>query len=205
MAARPLSDRELELIDLVNAAPRDAARLAPDLRSALGSLAGFVFNAPAVRLLRAVFDDHPVAYRLDVLHAPQPGFSQACSIEALPSPGECALLYVAGKPGARLELVRDSHELAEFSQDGKSRWTAQGSSAVRDLVVEQGGSIEVVDLEPLDMVMVGPGLVHRVTAGETTAAIRALVAPRRITPKRYLAGASAWLEGNHVSGARVRL
>ncbi len=205
MAARPLSDRELELIELVNAAPRDTERLSTDLRNALSSLAGFVFNAPVVRLLRAVFDDHPVAYRLDVLRAAQPGFSQACSIEALPSPGECAVLYLAGKPGARLELVRDSHELAEFSVDGKSRWTAQGSSAVRDLVVEQGGSIEVIDLEPLDMVLVGPGLVHRVAAGDEAPVLSILTTPRRVTPTRFLAGVTSWREGTHVSGARIRL
>jgi hypothetical protein len=205
MAARPLSDRELDLIDIVHAAPREAGRLAPDLRNALSSLASFVFNAPVTALLRAVFDDHPVAYRLDVLRTAQPGFSQACAIEALPSPAECALLYVAGKPGARLELVRDSHELAEFSQDGKSRWTAQGSSAVRDLVVEGGGSIEVVDLELLDMVMVGPGLVHRLVASEEVPVARILVAPRRVTPKRFLVGPGSWLESSHASGARFRL
>jgi hypothetical protein len=102
-------------------------------------------------------------------------------------------------------LVRDSHELAEFSQDGKSRWTAQGSSAVRDLVVEGGGSIEVVDLELLDMVMVGPGLVHRLVASEEVPVARILVAPRRVTPKRFLVGPGSWLESSHASGARFRL
>jgi hypothetical protein len=146
-----------------------------------------------------------VAYRLDVLRGASAGFGQACSVEPLPSPGECALLYLAGAPGARVELVRDSHELAEFSQDGRSRWTVQGAAAVRDLVGSQGGSVEVLELEPADMVLVGPGAAHRVIAGEAAPVLRALLAPRRITPLRFLTGETSWLEGGHVSGARLRL
>ena len=205
LAARPLGSRELDHADAIAAAPRDGMAPSAELRTALSAMAGFLFTEPLVRLLRAILDDHPVAYRLDVLRTPQPGFIQACAIEALPSPGECALLYMATAAGTRIEIVRDSHELGEFAQTGKSRWTAQGSSAVRDLVREQGGSIDSLDLEAADLHLVGPGTVHRVVAPEGAAVLRVLVAPRRVTPSRFLTGDTTWLEGSHVSGARLRL
>ena len=205
MAARTLGERELGLIDLVARTSRDTFHQKDELRAALSSLAGFLFVAPLLQVLRAVFDDHPVAYRLDVIRTAQPFFAQACSIEALPSPGECMVLYLVGAPGSRVEFVRDSHELAEFSQEGRSRWAPHGTSAIREFLHERTRSIDTVELEMLDLLAVGPGSIHRVTTAEDTPVLRVLVAPRRVTPSRYLSGETSWLEGGHVSGARLRL
>lgn len=185
-------------------AARDAA---PEdrLRNALDSMAKLLFRDAAVRLLRAVFDDHPVIYRLDRIEQTLP-FRQATSVEALPSPAESLMLYV-GFPGAdsRLDFIRDSHAMAEFGPSGKSRWTAEGESDLGALALQEGLSIGEASFGHLDIVVVSPGLVHRVGASAQTPVLGALAAPRRVTPLRFLTGRDAWTEASHVSGARIRI
>ncbi len=205
MAEHLLGPDAIECVALLAQSPRQPESVDETLRPALSLLAKLLFNEPLVSVLRAAFDDHPVAYRLDLLQHTQPGFSQACTVEALPSPGECALLYLCAGTGARVEIVRDSHEFAEFTDVGRSRWTSQGKEGVRDVLDAQGGSVEAVELVPEDMLLVGPGTLHRLVAHGSSPVLRALLAPRRVTPTRFLSGEGSWLESNHVSGARLRL
>ncbi len=175
------------------------------LKEQLEAMAKLLFRDAPVRLLRAVFDDHPTLYRLEQA-AGETVFHQAAVVEALPSPGECMLLYV-GPPGGvgRLEYLRESHELGEFGPQGVSRWTRAGAEAFGALAVQQGLSIAEVEFTNLDLVLVGPGLVHRIVAGEDEPVLRGFLAPRRVTPTRFLSGATAWTEAAHVSGARIRV
>jgi hypothetical protein len=175
------------------------------LKEAMDTMAKLLFRDAAVRLLRSVFDDHPVIYRLDRIEQ-NTTFYQAASVEVLPSPAETLLVYI-GFPGStsRIEVIRDSHEMAEFGPGGKSRWTVDGAAEVIGLAEQQGLSITEAEFNNLDMVVVGPGLVHRVMGSPTTPVLRALVTPRRITPLRFLSGEDSWVEAGHVSGARIRL
>ncbi len=175
------------------------------LRDALDTLAKLIFRDAAVRLLRAVFDDHPVIYRLDKIEEEMP-FHQATSIESLPSPAESLLLYV-GFPGgnSRLDFIRESHEMAEFGPGGKSRWTPEGASDLGVLAQQEGLSIGDAEFGNLDIVVVSPGFVHRVSGSSRMPVLRALATPRRVTPLRFLSGSDSWVEANHVSGARIRI
>ena len=175
------------------------------LREALDTLAKLIFRDAAVRLLRAVFDDHPVIYRLDKIEDEMP-FHQATSIEALPSPAENLLLYV-GFPGgnSRLDFIRESHEMPEFGPSGKSRWTFEGASDLGALAQQEGLSIGEAEFGNLDIVVVSPGLVHRVNGSSRLPILSALATPRRITPLRFLSGLDSWVEASHVSGARIRI
>ena len=152
-----------------------------------------------------MFDDQPVIYRLDALA--EPGrFAQASSFEDLPSPGECVALYVGNPDGpVVIDVVRDSHEMAEFGPDGRSRWTRAGAGALTRFAAGAGLSIESLELDAFDLAIVSPGLVHRATAGRGAAVLRAVSAPRRVTPTRFLTGEGAWTEVGHVSGARIRV
>lgn len=174
-------------------------------KAALTGVAALLFRDPIVRLLRAVFDDHPVVYRLDRLSGER-GFKQVSAVEALPSPAECVAVYV-GNPGGtvRIDVMRDSHELPEFSASGQSRWTAAGASELAQFAAEAGLSIESFELDALDVAIVGPGLVHRVVASHEAPVLQAIAAPRRVTPTRFLSGDSSWTEAGHVSGARIRV
>ena len=175
------------------------------LKTALTGVATLLFRESIVRLLRAVFDDHPVVYRLDSFGG-DTSFGQASAFEGLPSPAECVAVYV-GNPSrpVRIDIVRDSHELPEFGPAGLSRWTGAGAAELSRFATEAGLSIESVELDALDVAIVGPGLVHRVVATHDAPALRAVAAPRRVTPTRFLTGDGSWTEVGHVSGARIRV
>lgn len=175
------------------------------IKEVLDGLAKLLFRDSTVRLMRNVFDDHPVIYRLDRV-TDETSFHQAAVVEPLPSPAESLLLY-AGFPGgnARLEFMRGSHELGEFGPGGFSRWTTDGARELSALAEKQGLSIGEVEFSNLDLVIVGPGLVHRVVASDEVPVLRALAVPRRVTPLKFLSGAQSWVEVTHVSGAKVRV
>ncbi len=194
--------------DISNIQAATAPRAAEDqakLKGALTGLAALLFRESVVRLLRTVFDDQPAIYRLNSI-GDETAFGQASSFEALPSPGECVALY-AGHPDApvRLDVVRDSHELPEFSTRGQSRWTSAGAGELTSFATEAGLSVESMELDALDVAIVGPGLVHRIVATADAPALLAIAAPRRVTPTRFLSGDGAWTEVGHVSGARIRV
>ncbi len=175
------------------------------LRDALSGIAGLLFREPVVRLRRAILDDHPVIYGFDTLSDTSP-FIQASTFVEFPSPGECVALYV-GNPDepVRLDVVRDSHEMEEFDPGGRSRWTGAGAEALNRFVAEAGLSTEGLELGTLDLAIISPGLVHRVTASPEAPALRAVSAPRRVTPTRFLTGDGSWPEVRHASGARIRV
>ena len=202
LAPNGVSGRDIANFQVATSRRReDEARL----RGALSGIAGLLFRESVVRLLRAVFDDHPVIYRLDMVSGSD-GFAQASSFEELPSPGECVALYAGNPDGpVRIDVVRDSHEMAEFGPDGRSRWTGAGAAELARFAVEAGLSIEPLELDPLDVATLRPGLVHRVVAEAEAPALRAILAPRRVTPTRFLSGDGSWSEAGHVSGARIRV
>jgi hypothetical protein len=204
LAPSGLTRKDAVAIDLQGKGIQEADRDSR-LREALDTLAKLLFRDAAVRLLRAVFDDHPVIYRLDKIEEEMP-FQQAASVEALPSPAESLLLYV-GFPGgnSRLDFIRESHEMAEFGPSGKSRWTAEGESDLGALAQQDGLSMGEAEFGNLDIVVVSPGLVHRVSGSSRQPVLRALATPRRITPLRFVSGLDSWVEASHVSGARIRI
>jgi hypothetical protein len=184
--------------------PRSSAQLAK-LKPALSGMAALLFGGPLPAVLRAVLDDQPVGYRLDVLRAPT-SYWQAVCFEPLPSPAECMVLYLAHEAApARLDYLRGSHELPEFTRTGQSRWTPAGADGTGALALEAGLSVETVALERLDICLVGPGLIHRAVPEPGGALLRALIAPRRVTPLRFLSGDTYWQEESHPSGARLRI
>jgi hypothetical protein len=173
--------------------------------SALTVMAALLFREQLVRVLRAVLDDHPVAYRFDLISGAA-DYLQASSIEDLPSPAECLAVYIGNPNGTiRLDCVRDSHDLPEFGSNGLSRWTREGAEEAARFAASAGLSVQSLELDSLDVAIVGPGLMHRVSAEADAPALRIILAPRRVTPRRFLRGARSWSEVGHVSGARIRV
>jgi hypothetical protein len=205
LAPNGLTQKDALALDLQRKGLTQDADQDSRLLEALDTFAKLLFRDAAVRLLRAVFDDHPVIYRLDKIEE-EMLFHQAISVEALPSPAESLLLYV-GFPGgnSRLDFIRESHEMAEFGPSGKSRWTAEGESDLGALAQQDGLSIGETEFGNLDIVVVSPGLVHRVSGSSRAPVLSALATPRRITPLRFLSGRDSWVEASHVSGGRIRI
>lgn len=182
----------------------------------LDTLAGLLFREPALRLLRGILDDQPDIHRVVPLRdAAMRGFVQPSTAERLPSPAECLLLVlgIAAKPGRGLllDIVRGSHELPEFTAHGRSRWLAETlpdrEPAGLELAREFGASIETLEIGPQDVVLLGPGTLHRLHApAHGTTALRAWCLPQRISPMRRLAdGDAAGPVIRHPSGAMLAL
>lgn len=203
LAPAGLSSKELSSLKTASAACDDD--ITPRLKTALNIVSNLLFRDNLIRLMRAIFDDQPVAYRLDSVSSDEV-FVQASSFEASPSPTECLVLYI-GNPGGttRIDIVRNSHELSEFDPQGHSRWTPVGAPYLSHFASEAGLSIETIELDGLDMAIVGPGLAHRVHTTEGAPLFRALLFPRRVTPTRFLTGDANWTEIGHTSGGRIRV
>jgi hypothetical protein len=182
----------------------------------LESLPGMLFKPATLSLLRAILDDHPTLHRVvPGVDARQGGFEQPSAAEALPSPAECLLLvFGLGARGAaplRLDIVRGSHELPEFTAHGRSRWLAESPSdrepAALELAREFGASIETVEVGAGDVALLGPGVLHRLREpAKGVLALRAWCLPARISPTRMLMpGHDGGVQVAHPSGAMFAL
>ncbi|MES2713121.1 MAG: hypothetical protein V4653_16190, partial [Pseudomonadota bacterium] len=175
-----------------------------------------VFTPPTLRLLRAILDDNPTLHRIvSGVDRRRTGFEQPSAAEALPSPAECLLLVfgLAAEPtaGLRLDIVRGSHELPEFTGHGRSRWLADTPAdrepAALELAREFGASVETIDVGPRDIALLGPGMLHRLRPPpEGVLALRAWCLPARISPTRMLMpGHDGGVQVAHPSGAMLAL
>ena len=166
--------------------------------------------------MRAILDDHPTLHRIvPGLDERRTGFEQASAAEALPSPAECLLLVFGlaaqASPGLRLDIVRGSHELPEFTGHGRSRWLADTpvdrEPAALELAREFGASVETVEIGPRDIALLGPGVLHRLRPPPAgVLALRAWCLPARISPTRMLMpGHDGGVQLAHESGAMLAL
>jgi len=182
----------------------------------LEALPGLLFSEAVLALLRGVLDDQPTVTRVVPWRGNMPGrFVQASAAESLPSPAECLLLVLGigdpSGPGLLLDIARGSHELPEFTAHGRSRWLAEElpdrEPAGVELAREFDASVETLEIRPQDVVLLGPGMLHRLRP--TPPGVTALLAwclPARISPSRLFtadAGGGAMLR--HRSGAVVAL
>jgi hypothetical protein len=150
-----------------------------------------LLKGTTLRLLCAVLDDQPAAFRVAPVRGPATGgFAQASTVEPLPSPAECVLLVapLGTDPLARvrIEVVRGSHELPEFDAQGRSRFLFAGEGAGLELAREAGCSIDTIELGARDVALLGPGTLARVRPAAGVPALQAWCAPARVSPSRLL-------------------
>lgn len=188
----------------------------PAVRRLLEALPDMVFAPATLRLLRAILDDNPTLTRVvPGQDAGEPGFVQPSAAEALPSPAECLLLVfpIATQSGAalRLDIVRGSHELPEFTGHGRSRWLAESAPdrepAAPELAREFGASVETIEIGARDIALLGPGMLHRMRAPPSgTIPLRVWCLPARISPTRMLMpDHGGGVQVTHESGAMLAL
>lgn len=173
---------------------------------ALAVLASHLVTDELVDVLRAVFDDVPIAYAFQALSADDERFGQASRFERFTSPAETVAIYLptTGTMG-RLDHVLDSHEFPEFGRDGASRWSCESTSSLPIIATGQERPVESLDLSPDRITIVGPGLIHRVTCSKPGSVLRIVFAPKRNTPIRFLSGEGVWQEIALGDGVRVRI
>lgn len=193
---------ELALVDSLEAGRPLDPRGEHAARRLLEALPGVVFRDVALRALRAVLDDNPVIYRAALSRGNGASFAQPSTVDALPSPAECVAVVACAGPGpATVDVVRGSHELPEFTSDGRSRWMIAGSGAGVEIAVSHALSVQHVEIGPLDLMLVGPGTLHRIRAPEDTTAVTACCAPSRLSPLRFISGEAGTFTVRHHSGA----
>jgi hypothetical protein len=180
LAAGGIGEAEREML-----AAATPGQPVPAGEPALARLAETIFRDATLRPLRAALDDLPSCSRILPVAGTEHGFTQASTAEALPSPAECLAVVAVAGGEAVVEVIRDSHRLPEFTAEGRSRWL-HGGAATLDLAIAQGLSVERVALAPADLLILGPGTLHRLAVAEGAVALRAFVLPRRVTPLRLL-------------------
>jgi hypothetical protein len=201
-----VSNETLEIIHSLKLNDRETNEGVAQIKQSLTRLAELFFGENLTGILQSIFDDHPVAYGIELLKAKSNSFAQICTVEELPSPAECVVLYISADfSKASMEIIHESHELPEFTRTGRSRWTNEGSQELTEIAIASGRSIETIDINAGEILLVGPGLMHRSQPNNDARLIRIFCAPRRVTPKRFLTGNFSWFEVGHPSGARLRL
>ncbi|MBL6082703.1 hypothetical protein JMJ56_32615 [Belnapia sp. T18] len=198
------SPNELALINLLDADLPIDPQADTNARRLLEAMPGLVFRDTALRAMRAVLDDNPLAYRVVLSRGPVGAFRQPSAMERLTSPAETvALVACAGSEPVLVDVVRDSHQLPEFTVSGESRWTSADAAAGIELAVGHALSVETVEVGPMDLLMVGPGTLYRLRAPEGSTAVTTLCAPARVSPVNFVAGRGGALALRHFSGAML--
>ena len=176
------------------------------LQAAASKLAEIMGTDELVALLTAAFDDIPVACAVSSFANQAEVFAQASTFQAFTSPAEVitVLVPLGETYNDRLDYVRDSHEFPEFDSTGRSRWVVEGTASLPLVISGREQPIDSLDLVQGQLVVVGPGLIHRVVSSKVDLIFRVTFAPKRNTPIRFLAENTTWQEVSFGDGCRLR-
>jgi hypothetical protein len=165
-------------------------------------VADMLFDEDVLRVLRSVFEDHPVAISAERVEIDESEPRQPSAIQELPSPAECvALIMPATTQPISVDVIRGSHRLPEFTPAGRSRWLlAAGQKSLADLVPPDT-PVDRCAVAPGNALLVGPGVLHYIRPSPE-GAIRAIAVPARLALLRFYKKAPQG-ELSHSSGARV--
>lgn len=170
--------------------------------SLVNTVAQNLFGAEILSVLRAIFDDHPVAIHAKVLEADESDFGQVSALEDLPSPAEClGVVFPSGTEAVVVDVVREGHRLPEFLPDGLSRWTRGAAPRTANAVLSQDMPVARYQVRGGSALLIGPGALCRVRAS-AGGAVRVLTLPARQSLLRFQQTAPRG-EVTHASGARV--
>lgn len=195
---------ELALIESLEANLPLDPRAEQAARRLLEALPGVIFRETPLKVMRAAMEDNPLAYRAMLCRGEEGSFSQPSTAEGLPSPAEClGIVACTGEEGITLDVIRNSHTLPEFTADGRSRWLAAGAAVGVELAVQHGLSVDMIPVGPHDLVILSPGLLHRVRAGGEATGLQVWCAPARVSPLRFLTGQAGTFTVRHFSGAAL--
>jgi hypothetical protein len=168
------------------------------VRSALQSI-------PVLDLLHSILEGHPLAIGSEIVETAEKEFRQLSASKVLSSPAEClGLIIPLGDSAVQLEVVRDSHLFPEFALNGQSRWVSQSGTVATKVALQQNGMTDRHVVQPGSIVVMSPGLIHRLQTEPGTAALRVLCTPSRHAPLERLLDGSC-KEVVLETGARIWL
>ena len=160
-------------------------------------------DAAVLPVLRAVLEDQVLVVAADMVRAGVTGLAQPSAANPSPSPAECLAVVVAFGDGVMLDVVRDSHQLPEFTPGGASRWGRDVAPVALELAAAHG-LLDSYPLPPGTLAVIGAGLSHRVRCTDGADAMRLLCLPARLMPLA-LATDTARRETARDSGTRICL
>lgn len=164
-----------------------------------------LFSEDAIlNVLRAVFDDNPLICRTEFFTGNAAAFCQPSALESLPSPAECILMVTtAGDASCEVDIVVGSHEMPEFTLDGRSRWVSKDAVAAVDVALSNGASIKTLELKKSEIALLSPGTIYRLRSGADSRMISCLAIPMRQTPHYFLTRPGQQFRIAHSSGAAL--
>jgi hypothetical protein len=161
-------------------------------------------------LLRSIFDDNPLICRTEFVGGDAGAFKQPSALEALPSPAECVLLVsTVGDTPCEVDIVVGSHEMPEFTADGRSRWVSKDAATAVEIAVSNGASVKTLVLGKADVAILGPGTIYRMRsmpamrATSASKVVACLAVPKRQTPHYFLTNPGSPFRISHISGAAL--
>jgi hypothetical protein len=143
-------------------------------------IAALVEDPLTLDVLRAIFDDHPLVLAAETILGRDTLLAQPSAESGSPSPAEC-LVVAAPTAGAPItvEIVRDSHQLPEFTPAGILRWARNEVHAGVELAAAQRGLMMRYEVSPGAVAIVGPGTIYRLRCGGGADGLRLHCTPAR--------------------------
>jgi hypothetical protein len=146
-------------------------------------IAALVENPLTLAVLQAIFDDHPLVLAAETILGRDTPLTQPSAESGSPSPAECLVVAApAADAPIAVEIVRDSHQLPEFTPAGISRWARSEVHAGVELAAAQHGLMTRYEVSPGALAIVGPGTIYRLRCGETADGLRFHCTPARAMP-----------------------
>jgi hypothetical protein len=146
-------------------------------------VAAIVEEALMLAVLRAVFDDNPLVLSAEAVLARDTALAQPSAESGLPSPAECLVIAAPlAKRDIAVEVVRNSHQLPEFTAAGVSRWADGQIHAGLELAAMQESLMTRYEVPVGSAAIVGPGTIYRLRCTEGADGIKLCCAPARAMP-----------------------
>jgi len=154
----------------VNAASHDGAWLTGLQTAALRLMQ----DAALAPLLRVVLSDVPLVAKVEWVEPGEMPLAQPSTRNASPSPAECLDIVVPLGGGVKLDVVRESHKLPEFTPNGASRWADPAARAVN-----AHHFLDSYDLEPGTVAIIGAGTIYAPRCKGESSVAQILTVPER--------------------------
>jgi len=146
-------------------------------------ITALVEDPATLAVLRAVFDDHPLILAAETILGRDTSLTQPSAESDSPSPAECLVIAApAADAPIAVEIVRDSHQLPEFTAAGVSRWAGNETHAGVELAAAAQGLVTRYEISSGAVAIVGPGTLYRLRCGGTADGLHLRCVPARAMP-----------------------
>ncbi len=131
-------------------------------------------DAALAGVLRTAFEDVALVAKAEWVEPGEVLLAQPSTRNASPSAAECLDIVVPLGGGVKLDVVRESHKLPEFTPNGASRWSDPAAHAVN-----AHHFLDSYALEPGTVAIIGAGTIYAPRCKSESSVVRILAVPAR--------------------------